>query len=391
MSVSSKQALRAFLVAGPASRRHSVAQTLVSIPETTLIGQSEDPLLLVDPQNPSKPDLVVLEVGASRMDAALLIRRLTQATGAPILVLSDSATLGSAFSLSLFEAGAIEVLPGLRETNPCQRDTTDRLSISIRHLSQILRKGKEARVAASAAVDSKPRRKVAAGAIPGSNAVERRAGLVGSAQQKSPAESDTSRFNPRQLIVLGASTGGTEAIKDVLTLLPNEMPGICIVQHIPAVFSRSFAQRLNSLCALEVREAEQGDVVRPGLALVAPGGFHMELSWEKTHYVVKLHRGAEEHHQRPAVDVLFRSAALAGGQHVLGVLLTGMGRDGALGMKSIKEAGGINLAQDDKSCVVFGMPAAAQELGVVHHVVSLKDMASAIERRVRAARVAVAA
>lgn len=393
MFVRSKQPrLKAFLVSGPATRRNHIASLLVSLTETELAGQSEDPVSLMSLQNSSHPDVLILEVGSSRMDAAMLVRRLSQVIRAPIVVISESATLGSSFTLALFEAGAADVLPGLSEPNPTRRDLSERLAVSIRHLSPKLRKQSERRAAETSAAPSKARRGESAKAPSPSQEPDRKTSASAPVRKAADGTGwETMRLHPRQLIVLGASTGGTEAIKEVLMALPEAMPGICIVQHIPAVFSRSFAQRLNSVCALEVREAEHGDVVRPGLVLVAPGGFHMELSWQKTQYVVRLHRGVEEHHQRPAVDVLFRSAAQAGGQHVLGVLLTGMGKDGALGMKAIKEAGGINLAQDDKSCVVFGMPAAAQQLGVVHQVVPLKEMASAIEGRVRVARVGAAA
>jgi two-component system chemotaxis response regulator CheB len=391
MSAPSKQALRVFLVVGPAARRWSVAENLVSIPDTALVGKSEDPLVLMDPANSHQLDMVVLETGTSRVDAVLLLRRVAQATGAPVVVLSDSASLGSAYTLSLFEAGAIDVLPGLPQATPSKQDSNGRLQTSLRQLTAVLRQRNQQTKGSGSSVAPRVRGDARVQLPAEPSASGRKPDLAGVETKRIPAASDTGRFNARQVIVLGASTGGTEAIKDVLTVLPAEMPGICIVQHIPAVFSRSFAQRLNSLCALEVREAEHGDLVRPGLVLVAPGGFHMELRWERTQYVVRLHRGPEEHHQRPAVDVLFRSAAVAAGPHAIGVLLTGMGKDGALGMQAIKEAGGINLAQDDKSCVVFGMPAAAQELGVVHHVVSLKDMAGAIQHRARIARAAFAA
>ena len=197
--------------------------------------------------------------------------------------------------------------------------------------------------------------------------------------------------DPRPLILFGASTGGTEALKEILTRLPATLPGICIVQHIPPKFSLSFAQRLNSICEMEVREAVEGDVVEPGLALIAPGNFHMTLTWHGDHYRVQLDQGAELHHQRPAVDRLFASAVERAGPHVVAALLTGMGRDGAAGLKQLRDAGARTLAQDEASCVVFGMPQAAMQLGAAEQMVSLEAMPEAILRRVRSARRAVGA
>jgi two-component system chemotaxis response regulator CheB len=185
------------------------------------------------------------------------------------------------------------------------------------------------------------------------------------------------------LIVIGASTGGTEAVKNVLTRLPAELPGICIVQHIPPVFSKTFAERLNECSALEVREAAHGDEVRPGTALVAPGDFHMAVEWDVNCYRVRLRQDPPIHFTRPAVDMLFNSAAQCAGRNTLGILLTGMGRDGAQGMQQLKSAGAINLAQNEATCVVYGMPRAAVELGVVDRVVPLDHMPHAILHALR--------
>jgi two-component system chemotaxis response regulator CheB len=158
------------------------------------------------------------------------------------------------------------------------------------------------------------------------------------------------------------------------------LPAICIVQHIPPLFSRTFANRLDELCAFEVREAVDGDVPRPGLALVAPGDYHMTIEWAAAHYRVRLQQGPLLHYTRPAVDVLFASAAACAGTHAVGVLLTGMGSDGAQGMRKLKQAGAVTLAQNEETCVVYGMPRAAVELGVVDQVVPLGRMPHALMR-----------
>lgn len=182
--------------------------------------------------------------------------------------------------------------------------------------------------------------------------------------------------HPRSLILLGASTGGTEALRDVLTELPNTLPGIAIVQHIPATFSKAFADRLNSLCNLEVREAVDGEPLLPGTALIAPGNFHLMLHWTGVHYRTRVVDGPQVWHQRPAVDLLFKSAADSGaGPYAIAGVLTGMGKDGADGLLRLREKGAATFAQDEASSVVYGMPKAAFENGAAQHQLSLERVA----------------
>jgi two-component system chemotaxis response regulator CheB len=185
-------------------------------------------------------------------------------------------------------------------------------------------------------------------------------------------------WHPRQLIAIGASTGGIEALTEVLTHLPGDLPGIVITQHMPAHFSRLFAQRVNALCAFQVREAAEGDTLAPGLALIAPGDYHMTLKWTGAAYRVELNQKPAVHHCRPAVDVMFRSISECTGARVVGVILTGMGVDGALGMKMLKGIGARTVAQNEETCVVYGMPRAAVEMGVVDKVLPLSGIAGAI-------------
>ena len=193
-----------------------------------------------------------------------------------------------------------------------------------------------------------------------------------------PAAGRTGGYHPRQLILIGSSTGGTEALKEVLTRLPDGLPPIAIAQHIPAYVSRAFAERMNSLCELEVREAVDGDALRPGLALVAPGDFHMTVQWSGQCFRVALNQKPPVHHCRPAVDVLFRSASQCSGARIIAGILTGMGCDGAMGMQSLKTLGAKTFAQDEATCVVYGMPRAAVELGVVDQILPLPKIAPAI-------------
>jgi len=182
----------------------------------------------------------------------------------------------------------------------------------------------------------------------------------------------------RKLILIGASTGGTEAIREVLQRLPGNLPPIAIVQHIPATFSRAFADRLNSLCQMEVREAKDGDEFRPGLALVAPGNFHLLVQRVGARYVARVTTGPMVWHQRPAVDLLFKSAVECAAPHTVATLLTGMGKDGAEGLLQLRQRGARTFAQSEESCVVYGMPRAANELGAAERMVPLDRMHEAI-------------
>ncbi len=179
---------------------------------------------------------------------------------------------------------------------------------------------------------------------------------------------------PRAVVAVGASTGGTEALLELLMALPGNFPGMVIVQHMPEHFTRAFAERLDQRCAMEVKEAEDGDRVGPGRALIAPGNRHMLLNRAGAHFFVEVQGGPRVTRHRPSVDVLFQSVARHAGRSAIGVILTGMGRDGAKGMKAMRDAGAINIAQDEKSCVVFGMPREAIALGAVDHVLPLRSI-----------------
>ncbi|HLP03775.1 MAG TPA: CheB methylesterase domain-containing protein, partial [Opitutaceae bacterium] len=182
----------------------------------------------------------------------------------------------------------------------------------------------------------------------------------------------------RKLILIGASTGGTEAIREVLQRLPGNLPPIAIVQHIPATFSKAFADRLNALCQMEVREARDGDEFRPGLALVAPGNFHLLVQRQGARYVARVTTGPMVWHQRPAVDLLFKSAVESSAAHTTAVLLTGMGKDGAEGLLQLRQRGARTFAQNEETCVVYGMPRAANEIGAAERMVPLDRMHEAI-------------
>jgi two-component system chemotaxis response regulator CheB len=309
-------------------------------PEIEVVGTANDPYMARDKIHELNPDVLTLDVEMPRMDGISFLKILQRQRPIPAVIISSITQAGSEAALGALAAGAVDVLAkpsGARSMGDLEAQLAYRV-------------------------------KGAAGArrIP-----PLAAGLI-------PCPAPRRGYDPRQLIVLGASTGGVEALSSVLSRLPAGLPGICVVQHIPPVFSKTFADRLNQTCKLNVREAAQGDEVRAGTCLIAPGDFHLRLLSRDGRYRVKLDQSPLLHFTRPAVDVLFESAAECAGPFVVAALLTGMGRDGAQGMKRLKAAGARTLAQDEQTCVIYGMPKAAVELGVVDRQVSLEGLPQAI-------------
>ena len=339
------QKIKVLVVDDSAVVRRAISDALSNDPEIEVVGSACDPYVARDKILELNPDVLTLDIEMPRMDGLTFLRILQQHRPMPVIIVSSLTQAGSKAALAALEAGAVDVL------------AKPNSSWSIGELAGQL----AVRVKGAAKARGMTGGPVAASAVASAKTV-----------------STSKHFHPRQIVVLGASTGGTEAIKTVLTRLPATLPGICIVQHIPAVFSRAFAERLNDCCAVNVREAAHGDEVKPGTVLIAPGDYHMALEWNGRCYVVRLHQGPPLHFTRPAVDVLFNSAAACAGAHALGVVLTGMGADGAQGMKKLKEAGAVTIAQNEKTCVVYGMPRAAVELGVVDQVLPLDAIPGAM-------------
>ena len=335
--------IRVLVVDDSALVRRAISDALSADPELEVVGTACDPYVARDKIKVLQPDVLTLDMEMPRMDGLTFLRILRERHPMPVVVVSSVTPAGSKLAMEALEAGAVEVLAKPQSAYDLG-EIRGQLARSVK--------------AAARASSSNLRRPVL--------------------QAPPRVIASTAAFNANQLVVIGASTGGTEAIKQVLRQLPENMPGICIVQHIPAVFSRAFADRLNELCAMEVREAVQGDEVRPGLALIAPGDFHMTVTPNGGRYRVNLNQGPPLHHTRPAVDVLFNSAAACAGRHAVGVILTGMGGDGAQGMRKLKEAGAATMVQDEATCVVYGMPQAAVALGVVDRVLPLEKISEAI-------------
>lgn len=332
--------IRVLVVDDSALARKAISDILRKDPEIEVVGTANDPYMARDKILELNPDVLTLDVEMPRMDGISFLKILQKHRPIPAVIISSITQAGSEAALGALAAGAVDVL-----AKPSGTHSMENLEAQLAY-----------RVKGAAGARRLPG--VAAPSV--TSAVPRR------------------HYDPRQIIVLGASTGGVEALSSLLSRLPTGLPGICVVQHIPAVFSRTFADRLNQTCKLHVREAAHGDEVRSGTCLIAPGDYHMRVDVRGGRYKVKLDQSPLLHFTRPAVDVLFESAAECAGPYAVAALLTGMGRDGAQGMRRLKTAGARTLAQDEESCVVYGMPKAAVDLGAVHRQVSLNDLPQAL-------------
>lgn len=367
--------IKVLIVDDSALVRKAVSEALSHDKGIEVVGTAVDPIIAREKIARLAPDVLTLDIEMPRMDGITFLRQIMQERPMPVIILSSLSTAASRQAMDALQAGAVDVLakPGS--------------SFSIGDLGEIL--PQRIRAAASARLRV-PRATVAAtapGAIPPESAASP-APVVPSARP--PHHADRSRpqtiirptsggpWHPKQLIALGASTGGTEALREVLTRLPDGLPPIVIVQHIPAYFSKAFADRMNQLCAFEVHEAVDNETLRPGMAVIAPGGHHLIVQWSGTHYISKLRDGPPVWHQRPAVDVLFNSIPTTSIPHTVSGILTGMGRDGAEGLLRLKQGGARTFAQNEESCVVFGMPRAAMELGAADAMLNLQECAQAI-------------
>jgi two-component system chemotaxis response regulator CheB len=346
--MSAMKTIRLLVVDDSALARRAIASSLTPFREIEIVGMASDPYVARDQILALNPDVVTLDIEMPRMDGLTFLKVIMKHRPMPVIIMSSLTQAGSAKAMEALQSGAVDVM--------------DKPSSYSAYLDGT-RLAEKVRAAACARI----------GPIGDGEAAGHRAAPV-------PGSRPARSFPPRKIILIGASTGGTEAIKAILTALRGDLPGICIVQHIPAFFSKAFADRLNELCELEVREAKMGDLVAPGLALVAPGGYHMLLKWDGNHYRIELNQGPPVHYQRPAVDILFDSAVRAGAApHAVAALLTGMGTDGAAGLLQLRDAGAVTIAQNEQSCVVFGMPREAIRLGAAQKVLSLPQIAPYLE------------
>ncbi|MBA2778879.1 protein-glutamate methylesterase/protein-glutamine glutaminase [Billgrantia kenyensis] len=331
--------IRVLCVDDSALIRDLLSEIINSQPDMEVVAVAPDPLVARDLIKQHNPDVLTLDVEMPRMDGLDFLERLMRLRPMPVLMVSSLTQAGSEITLRALELGAL--------------DFVAKPSLGIR--SGMLEYANDIAEKIRAAAKSRPRQARQAQAAP-------RATL------KAPLVSS------EKLIIIGASTGGTEAIRSVLEPLPANSPAILITQHMPGGFTRSFAERLDRLCSITVKEASDGERVLPGHAYIAPGDAHLKVARSGANYVARLDDGPPVNRHRPSVDVLFHSAATQAGRNAIGVILTGMGKDGAAGLLEMRQAGSPTLAQDEASCVVFGMPREAIALGGAVEVVGLEDI-----------------
>jgi len=338
------QPIRVLSVDDSAFFRKVLTEILGNSTDVEFVGCASDAYDARDRLLTTPVDVMTLDLDMPRMPGLTFLQLIMERKPMPVIVLSGLTPPGSPKAVEALIAGAFNVI-----------EKPSSLSGKLAFGEKLIRDIKTAAAA--------PKRHRLPNVLSGCLKMKKETGPI---------------FDPRQIIALGASTGGTQALEEVLTMLPANLPGIVVVQHIPADFSASFATRLNKACAMEVREAKDGDVVRPGLALIAPGDRHMNVHWVRDHYSVHLNAGPRVEHQRPSVDVLFDSLAHSAGAHAIAVLLTGMGKDGAAGMKRLHDLNAYTIAQDADSSVVYGMARKAVELHAVSSIVSLENLAGEI-------------
>ena len=342
--------IRVLVVDDSALVRRMARDALSADPEIAVVGTAADPYEARDQIARFSPDVLTLDLEMPRMDGLTFLGLLMESRPIPVVVMSSLTQRGSEFALEALRLGAVDVIgkPG----PSCSFGSV----------------GTELILKVKAAARARPRssRRV----VPAAD------GQGGAPGGESPSFSWSGPSDPRAVILLGASTGGVEALHEVLGSLPADMPGIAVVQHIPSLFSRAFAERLNQNCAMEVREAADGDALVRGTVLIAPGNFHLLLHRSANSYSVRVAEGPPIWHQRPAVDLLFKSAVETGAAaHSIAGVLTGMGRDGAEGLLRLREHGATTFAQDEKTSVVYGMPRAAFENGAARTLLGLDRIA----------------
>ncbi|MBI3230214.1 MAG: chemotaxis response regulator protein-glutamate methylesterase [Burkholderiales bacterium] len=332
--------IKVLIVDDSALIRSVMNEIISSQSDMEVVGVAPDPLVARELIKQTNPDVLTLDVEMPKMDGLDFLEKLMRLRPMPVIMISSLTERGSEITMRALELGAVDFV------------TKPKLSIQsgMREYSDLI--ADKIRAASKARI--KPRVALPAGAV--------KAGTTQLPQVRNPLTSS------EKLIIIGASTGGTEAIREFLLQMPSDCPGILIAQHMPEGFTRSFARRLESLCKISVNEAAGGERILPGHAYIAPGHSHLLLARSGANYVTQLDQGEPVNRHRPSVDVLFRSAASAAGKNAVGVILTGMGKDGAAGMLEMKNAGAYNFAQDEATCVVFGMPREAIAMGGTNEV-----------------------
>ncbi len=336
--------IRVLIVDDSALVRKVLTIELSKCQDIEVVGSAVDPYVARDKILSLRPDVVTLDLEMPRMNGLAFLAKLMKYFPLPVVVVSSLTPKNSEAAIQALELGAVEVI--------CKPESTGRTSEISQHLIHAVRAAASAQIAKQHRIPETP------------------------AASSAPPPFYFQAAN--QVVAIGASTGGTQAIESVLRDLPSTFPGTLIVQHMPEHFTMSFARRLNQICQMDVREAQDNDPLGPGTALVAPGNRHMLLQQSGGRFLVRVKNGPAVNHHRPSVDVLFQSVARSAGSSAIGVLLTGMGADGAKGLLAMREKGAYTLAQDEQTCVVFGMPREAARLGAVDDIMPLQRIPRAI-------------
>ena len=363
--------IKVLIVDDSAVVRQVLSQVFTEASGIEVMDVANDPYMAMDKMKLRWPDVVVLDVEMPRMDGITFLKQLMSSRPTPVVICSSLTQKGTDISMQAMAAGAVEVIA--KPTSGVKgflEESSAQLVMAVR--SAAAARMNRVRVMPSASGSPPP-------APSGSNPLETRPKLSADAILSAPTGGNVFATTER-IIAIGTSTGGTQALETVLTELPRTCPGLAIVQHMPEKFTRSFAERLNSLSQIEVKEASNGDRILPGRALIAPGGKHMMVKRSGAFYQVEVVDGPLVSRHKPSVDVLFRSAAKFAGKNALGIIMTGMGDDGAKGLKEMHDCGAKTIAQDEESCVVFGMPKEAIKLGAADEVMALDMIAKAICR-----------
>jgi len=337
--------VKVLIVDDSAIVRQKFTEELSKAPDIEVVGAAPDPFVARDMIIALNPDVLTLDIEMPRMDGLTFLKKIMTHRPMAVIVVSSLTQKGSVMAMEALENGAVEVM-----AKPGGSFSVGEMSAQ---LAEKIRAASRARFFKRLTPTAKSQ---------------------ATANMSSGAMTQTTN----KIVAIGSSTGGTEALSVILSQIPPSCPGIVVAQHMPPHFTKTFADRLNSICHIKVKEGEDNDSVVPGTCLIAPGNFHMLLKRSGARYFVEVKTGPMIHHQRPAVDVLFNSVAKYAGANAVGVILTGMGADGAVGLKAMKQAGSKTIAQDEESCVVFGMPKEAIKTGCVDKVMSLKRISQGI-------------
>lgn len=352
-----RKKVRVLIVDDSALVRQRLSQVLSADPEIEIMATAGDPYIAANKLRSEIPDVITLDVEMPKMDGISFLRRIMSQHPIPVVIISSLTEKGTETALRALEYGAVEIIP---KSQLGIHTTLEDQQAFVCDVIKVASRVQPRRRSMAATLEVTPK--------------------LSSDVILKPVVNRSMIQTTEKVIAVGASTGGTEALRIFLEALPADSPGIVIVQHMPEMFTRSFANRLNTICKITVKEAQKGDTVLRGHALIAPGNRHLLVKRSGARYYVDINDGPPVNRHRPSVDVLFRSVAQYAGRNSMGILMTGMGDDGAKGLLEMKTAGALTIAQDEKTSVVFGMPKEAIRIGAAMKVLALEDIAGAVIR-----------